>query len=148
MTPTIETIEARPILGIRRRVRTEEIGNTIGELLGRVMPVAAPHMAGPILSRWHTWEADGAEMEVAVPVRAPLDSQGDIQASILPAGPAAVVLHVGPYDTLKDSWAALTAWMAETGTVGRAAPWEEYLDDQGVVPQDEIRSRIVWPIKE
>lgn len=143
----IETIEERPVLGITEFVTLKTIGNKIGELIGRVMPVAGPHMAGPILSRYHTWENDEGDMEVAVPVRAPMADQGEVKASTLPGGPAVVCLHVGPYDDLADSWRAIKTWVEQNGKVSRAPPWEEYLDDPGVVPQAECRTRIVWPIE-
>ena len=147
MEPTIETLEARPALGIRAEVKMQEIGNRMGELIGRVMAVAGPHCAGPIVSRWHTWEDDGGEMEVAVPVREAMEDQGELKASTLPAGPAAVLVHVGAYDNLIESWTALGTWMKENGKVGRAAPWEEYIDDPGATPASEVRTRIVWPIE-
>lgn len=147
MKPTIEELDARPVMGIRRHVRVQEIGNVLGELIGRVMAVVGPHCVGPVLARWHAWEDDQGDMEVAVPVREPCPDQGDVRASSLPAGPAVVHTHVGSYDGLRETWIAVGGWMKAHGKVGRDAPWEEYVDDPGAVPVEALRTRIVWPIE-
>lgn len=147
MNPTIETLERRDALGIRRQVAMAEIGEKMGELIAALMAVAAPHMAGPILTRWLSWGEGTFDMEVAVPVRGLVEGRGDVQATTLPGGPALVLMHVGPYETVKESWMALDAWMKEQGKEGRDAPWEEYIDDPRIVPAAELRTQIVWPIQ-
>lgn len=146
MKPTFETLEERPALGLRRRVRVVEIGDRIGEMMPVLMAVAGPHAAGPPLARWHGWEGDRGEMELAVPVRAPTEGRGEVAATTLPGGRAVVFWHVGPYDGLRAACEALTAWMGEHEVVGRDAPWEEYVDDPRTTPTEELRTRIVWPV--
>jgi len=147
MSPTIETLEPRPILGIRTHVKLNEIGNTIGELLQELMPYVGANAAGAPLARYHTWENDDGQIEVAVPVREPAAGEGRIVADNLPGGRAAVVMHVGPYDGLKETWEALRAWLEEQGHESRDAPWEEYLSDPTQVPPEKLETRVVWPIE-
>lgn len=146
MEPTIETLPERPALGIRRRVAISEIGDRIGELMPRLMAVAGPHCAGPVLARWHGWTGEEGEMELAVPVRAPVDGQGEVQPSTLPGGRAAVWTHVGSYDGLKASWEQASAWIQRSAHPVRAAPWEEYVDDCRTTPVEKLRTLIVFPI--
>ena len=148
MDCTIETLVERPALGIRpsKRVGIQDIGPKIGELMPVLMAVAGPHVAGPPLSRWLTWEDDAGEMELAVPVGQAVEGKGDVKPTTLPGGRAAVCVHVGPYERLKETWQALGEWMKAEGHVGRDAPWEEYVDDCSVTPEARLRTRIVWPI--
>lgn len=146
MAYAVEHLEAQPALGIRVRTRIEEIGDRIGAVLPRLMEVAGEHAAGPVLARWHSWEGDTGEMEVAVPVAPGAQGAGDVVLSQLPAGRAVVTWHVGSYDGLKDAWKRLKAWMADEGLEGGAAPWEEYVSDCAVTPPEELRTRIVWPL--
>ena len=104
-------------------------------------------MAGAPLARYHTWEDDAGEMEVAIPVKEPVEGTDRIQASELPAGRAAVAMHIGPYDNLKETWTALGTWIEEQGLEPAAAPWEQYLSDCGDTPADQLQTRIVWPIR-
>ena len=149
MEPTIETLEARPSAAVRATVQMQEIGNKIGELMPVVMAVAKDSASGPVYARWHCWdEATGdGDMELGVPVAQPLHGAGDVQATELPAGRAAVYWHVGPYDDLKDSWGIVQEWVSAQELTSRGAPWEEYCSDCSVTPPEKLRTRIVWPVE-
>ncbi|MHC4547912.1 MAG: GyrI-like domain-containing protein [Planctomycetota bacterium] len=146
MNFTVETLEPQAVLGIRVQVKMSEIGDKIGELMPELSAFAGSRIAGPPLARWHKWEDDEGEMEVAVPVTEMAEGQGRIEASELPGGPAAVAIHIGPYDGLKATWTALAAWMKEQGHEGSAAPWEQYVSDCYETPAHQLETRIVWPI--
>lgn len=66
----------------------------------------------------------------------------------LPGGRAVEVVHVGPYDTLEVTYAALQTWMAGNGHEPAAAMWESYLSDPEVEPDaSRWRTKIVVPIR-
>jgi len=146
MNPSIETVAPQPVVGIRGHVHISQIGDRIGEAMGKLTTFVGPRMAGAPLARYHTWENDQGEMEVAVPVTEAIDGEGDIVGSTLPGGNAVVVMHVGPYDKLNETWTALGAWIKEQGLEPRAAPWEQYVSDCSVTPPEELETRIVWPV--
>jgi len=144
---TIENVSSRPVVGIREQTKMTEIGNKMGALVPELVTFAGDRVAGPPLARWHTWEGDAGEMEVAIPVREPTAGTDRIQASELPAGRAAIAMHIGPYDNLKDTWTALGEWMKEQALEPAGAPWEEYLSDCDQTPPDQLMTRIVWPVR-
>jgi AraC family transcriptional regulator len=146
MEPSIEILSDQPVLGIRTPVKVSEIGARIGELMPRLMSVAGPHVAGPVVSRWHAWTGEAGEMELAVPVREAVEGGNGVEAATLPGGRAAVFVHTGSYEGLPDAWRVANAWVKEQGHACRAAPWEEYLDDCKVTPVEQVRTRIVIPI--
>ena len=83
-----------------------------------------------------------------MPVAAPLDGSGRIQASELPAGTVATVTHMGPYDALPQAWSALTEWMEAQGLEPAGAPWEVYMTDPGAEPdQSKWRTDIFFPVR-
>ena len=147
MNFTIENISSRPIVGIRAQTTMEEIGDNIRKLMPELGAFVGDRIAGPPLARWHSWEDNAGEMEVAVPVREPMEGTDRIRPSELPAGRAAVAMHIGPFDTVADTWNAFGAWMNEQGLERVASPWEEYLSDPRETPPEELQTRIVWPIK-
>jgi len=55
------------------------------------------------------------EIEVGVPVAAPVREDDRVSAGAFPAGRYATALHTGPYDQLIDATAALLAWAEENG---------------------------------
>ena len=150
MTPEVQTIEAQPTLGIRVSVRQAEIGETVGRLLPKVLAAAGDDAAGPVLARWHHWENDAGEMELAVPVRAARPATGECRPGALPGGRAVVADYVGSYEGLPAAWATFKQWMTDHGhtTDGDVAPWEAYLSDCSVTPAEELVTRIVWPLPE
>ncbi|MHC4955424.1 MAG: GyrI-like domain-containing protein [Planctomycetota bacterium] len=137
----IEEISAQPIVGVRKNVAQTEIGDTVGQVLGELMPRLGPNAVGAPLARYHTWKGDRGEVEVAVPVKEPMEENE------LPGGRAVVAVHVGPYDTLKDTWEAVGVWMKAHGLEGRAAPWEQYVSDCSNTPPEKLETRIIWPIE-
>lgn len=73
---------------------------------------------------------------------------GDVADVALPAGPALVVRHVGPYDTLATTYARLEGWVADHGARTAELLWEEYLVGPGddADPEHWV-TRIVRPLR-
>ena len=67
----------------------------------------------------------------------------------LPGGRWAVFRHVGPYDTLWQTWqAAYRDWLPTSGeTVRDALPFEDYVDDASKVAPEQLRTDICIPIQ-
>ena len=106
MKPECGTIQltAQPVLGIRTTIRMAEIGQAMGPLFGEVyeyLQRSGQTPAGMPLAIYHRMEGDTVDLECALPVAAPLAGAGRIQAGELPAGTAATVTHMGPYDNLR-----------------------------------------------
>ena len=115
MKPVFGTTQlvVQPILGIRTTVAMDKIGEAMGTLFGEVYQYLqrngqAP--AGMPLAIYHSMDRDTVDLECAMPVPSPPAGTGRIQAGELPGGTAGTVTHVGPYDNLRHTWAALTEW--------------------------------------
>ena len=67
----------------------------------------------------------------------------------LPAGRWAVFQHVGPYDTLWQTWqAAYRDWLPTAGYELRdAVPFEDYVDDPSQIAPEKLRTEIFIPIQ-
>ena len=144
-------LTAQPVLGIRTTIRMAEIGKAMGALFGDVYEYlrrSGQTPAGSPLAIYHRMEGGTVELECALPVAAPMAGAGRIQAGELPAGRAATVTHMGPYDDLRQTWSALTKWMESQGLAGAGAPWEVYVTDPGAEPdQSKWRTDIFFPVR-
>jgi effector-binding domain-containing protein len=84
------------------------------------------------------------QIELAVPVGAPVASNGRVRPSVLPEGRFAVLRHTGPYDGLIASNAALQQWAHQHGIefdtwdTAQSSAWrsrfEHYLTDPSKEP--------------
>ncbi len=144
-------LNTQPIMGIRTTSAMRDIGKTMDSLFGEVhgyLQQRGQHPAGRPLAIYYSPPGETVDFECAIPVASPAASAGRIQAGALPAGTAATVTHVGPYDTLPQTWAALTAWMQAQALVGAGAPWEVYVTDPGAEPdQSQWQTEIYFPVR-
>ena len=99
--PKIEERAAQPYVGITRRV-TEGVPAVVDTAFPALFAWLGEHgvePAGPPFIRTREVDTRGEplELDVAVPVAAPVETDGDVRADVLPAGRYLTLLHVGPY---------------------------------------------------
>jgi AraC family transcriptional regulator len=162
-TITKQELAPQPVVVVRKRVKRSEIATAIGEGLPHVFVYAQQKgipLAGLPFCRYPemgmgmvTLEpgmfvaASGAAIEID-PAWTKTAGEGEVRADTLPGGPAAFVMHVGPYDTLPEAYAALEQWIADQGLTAAGAPWECYRTDPGEVPDPkDWKTEIFWPVR-
>lgn len=75
--------------------------------------------------------------------------RGEVELMELPAGRVAVFTHLGPYETLWQTWNKIYHdWLPGSGESLRDAyPYEVYLKEKGKVPVEELVTEIYIPIE-
>ena len=147
--PEIETRAAQPYAAVRARVSMAELGG-LGARFGEVyawLGARGLAPAGPPLFRYNVIDmARELEVDVAVPVAAPVDGNGDghVVSGALPAGRYATLTHVGHPAELVGVTKSLLDWAAAQGLTWDMSPgeggerWggrvEIYLTDPGEEP--------------
>jgi AraC family transcriptional regulator len=149
-------LAAQPVLVVRRRVRRDEIAATIGTSLPKVFLDAQQNglaIADFPITRYLEISVGLVTLETGMRVTAHSgkwtagEGAGDVLAETLPAGPAAVTIHSGPYDQLQAAYAALEEWIAANGFRPAGAPWEAYLNDPADFPNpQDWKTEVCWPI--
>ena len=143
-------IDPQAAVVIRTKARADAMGPAMAELLPAVfafVQASAAEPAGPPFTRYLSMGGEEWEFECGMAVTEPVAGEGRVEATELPGGAVATTVHVGPYETLGQSWDALGAWVVEQGRAGGAAPWELYLTDPGEVPNPaEWRTELVMPL--
>lgn len=153
-------LAAQPVLIVRRRVTRSDIAAAIGEALPHIFQHAQARglaLAGHPFTRYVEVGAGLLTIEPGMRVASPLSSggaapadaggEGTVIEDVLPAGPAAVTVHAGPYETLSDAYAALERWMESTGHRAAGPPWESYITDPAEFPDSkDWRTEVAWPL--
>ena len=104
--------------------------------------------SGPPISRFLEYREDEVCLEAGVPVGKPMEGEGDIRLSELPAGIVAHTVHTGPYDELMKVYPAIYEWLTTQGKQSAGAPWEVYLTDPGNEPDPKKwQTEVNWPVK-
>jgi DNA-binding transcriptional MerR regulator len=141
----------RDVLCIAARTSLATIGETIGECFGELMGYVQEHglqMTGPPLIAYPDpihQEAEGT-IEWCFPIAGPAQPHGRIELRRLSGGPVAWTHHVGPYDQVGAAYAALDAWVAESGRQVAGPPREVYLNDPQTTAPEELLTEVVWPL--
>lgn len=157
--PRIIDLAPQPTVAARVRQSFDELD--IGALFGMHMANVADRIAdlggkpaGAPYARYHEWGPERADIEFGIPVEFPVPNlrplaecePGEVGASELPGGPAALVVHRGAYAGLRAAYDRLHAWMQAEGHTHGGAPWESYVDDPSEVAEADVRTEVAWPV--
>lgn len=146
----IISLEAQPALLTRFRARPENLGQKFLELLPQILEVVLAtdgEMAGAPFARYLDVSGPELDVEVGLPIVAPVPGKGNVICKPLPAGPAAVTWHIGSYEELGNAHAALAEWARANGRTAAGGSWEVYISD----PSDDDdpsgwRTKVVLPL--
>jgi effector-binding domain-containing protein len=135
-TYEITSVELQPRLTavVRGHVEQPDLPAFLGAAFGETIQVitAQQHTpAGPPFARYRM-SGTGFDVEAGFPSPGPVAGTGRVEASELPGGPSAEVLHRGDYAAVGEAYAAAGKWLAEHRYTPNGDAWEEYLDEPGV----------------
>ena len=103
--------------------------------------------AGPPMSVYHGMPSETVDVEAGFPVAAPIQPGDGVVASSLPGGRAVESVHIGPYDTLSETYGEVQRRIEAEGLRPASDMWESYLSDPETKPDPAYwRTRVVWPV--
>ena len=139
-------------LVVRRRVTRDGIAAALAECIPAAFGYAQREglaMVGPPFTRYPEMSMGSLVLEAGVPIAAPPPGEPDegILALTIPAGPAAVTVHRGPYETLLQTYQALDEWIRAEGLTADGPPWEVYVTDPGERPDPATwETQVIQPL--
>ena len=149
-TITITDEPARPTAAVRAQVPmtalTEFFSHAFSETLEAlraqgVQPTGAP------FAKYYGEPGVTVDVEAGFPVATTVTATGNVKPGDLPAGRVAEAIHVGPYDTLPDTYDELSRYFADKKITPAALMWENYLTDPETEPDPaNWQTQICWPI--
>lgn len=140
-------------LAIRFRAPASELPERLGRVYGALSTYLseldeAP--SGPPYTRYFSMDPSEFDVEVGMPISKALRGirgKGEIVLSELPEGSAATAIHVGPYADIESTFERLMTWLSQQGWAVASAPYELYLNGPDTVPESQLQTRIVIPVR-
>ncbi|MCP3802835.1 MerR family transcriptional regulator [Allokutzneria sp. A3M-2-11 16] len=120
----------------------EDIGRTYGDCVTRLM-TAVGEVQGPALGLFPVDLTP--TLEIAAAVQTPVSPPG-VLIETLPATPAAVIIHSGPFEELSLTYHAVFAWIHEHGHTPRGPVRETYLSDPRTTEPAQFVTRVAIPV--
>lgn len=149
-------IELRVLRGhdtatVREKVPSADVPEAIGKIFQAVHEALARQGVetdGAPFARYHEF-GDVYDVEAGVVVPSPITPDGVVVPSELPAGPAAIAVHAGPYETLFTTYEAIDRWLeASTTHLRDGGPWELYITDPSQEPDSrKWLTEVVFPVR-
>jgi effector-binding domain-containing protein len=134
MKITVQTVSARRLAAVRRRVMISSVGTEWRPALDEVWAFLRAHPGlrtdGHNVFVYHHPPRRDVPMDVefGVEVTHTFEPAGDVVPTETPAGEVAVAVHVGGYDRLHLTHDAIHAWHAREGRAFAGTSWEIYGD--------------------
>lgn len=136
-TPEVVDLEPQEAVAVRGEVAMADLTGFFAQAFGQAAAAAASagaEIIGPPFGLYPEVPTDTVVVEAGFPVSAPVEPPAPAHRLVLPGGRAVQAVHVGPYDTLEQTHAALESWMADHDLVGATQMWECYLSDPEAEP--------------
>lgn len=142
--------QAQPVLSIRTRSSVNDLPKVLGEAYGKIMqymgemsetPTDAPFVA------YYNMDMEDLDIEVGFPVSKPIPGNGEVNQSEIPACKQVSCIHIGSYSKSESAYNALIQWVAENGYEAVGTAYEFYLNDPMDTPEDQLKTRIMYPLK-
>ncbi|MER5961462.1 MerR family transcriptional regulator [Streptomyces sp. NPDC002057] len=140
----------RRLAVVRAVCAPTELGETVGECVGRLLSAlgAAEVVWEPPL--WGLYPLDPEErMRIAVGAQTSREEAvPGVEFQVLPGGPVAETVHIGPYAQLPLAYNAVFAAVHERGLRPRAPVREAYLVGPAEAAREDLTTRLIVPVEE
>lgn len=136
-----------------------EIAAAMGRAFATLMRVVHSQglmLAGPPRATYQSWGDAETHFGAEVPiVSAPKNLvEADVKVAQLPEQRAMRFTHHGSYQTIRNTYMRIDAWLREQGKIKTDADWshfapmwEEYVSDPATTPEQELVTYIYLPLR-
>lgn len=141
---------AQPVLSMRTRTAVGNLPQELGKAYGAIMQYLNEIGEKPLevaFAAYYNMDMADLDVEMGFPVPKPLAGKGEIKAGEIPAGKQVSCMYKGPYQKMEPVYNAMTQWINEKGYTPTGAAYEFYYNSPAEVPESELLTKIVFPLK-
>ncbi len=142
--------DERHTVSIQGRVKMSEIPQFVERAYSEIwmeMKRNGWEITGPPFAYYRSWSEGEVDLDCGFPVKGEVVGTVTIRPFTLPAVKAARAIHKGPYMDLVRTYEMVERWIKAKGLEPADRCWEYYLNDPTLVPQGELMTEIIWPIR-
>ncbi len=96
---------------------------------------------------YYNMDMEDLDLELGFPVSKALAGKGEIQPSFIPEGNQVSCMHKGSYSATEPAYNEMLEWIGKNGYEPTGASYEFYYNSPGEVPESELLTKIVFPLK-
>lgn len=147
--PTVVSHEPQDCAVIRERVAMGDLTSFFArafELSASAAAGQGRRIVGPPLAVYFGMPGETIDVAAGFPVDAAITADGSVAPHTLPGGRAVEALHVGPYDTLAQTYERMAEWMQAHSVTPADVMWESYLNEPREDDPGSAQTLITWPI--
>lgn len=146
----IDEQNAQSVLCIRLKTNMERLPAAIGESYGKIMkyleelgvdPQYAPYTA------YYNLDMNDLDVEMGFPVAGVFPDKDGIKAGQIPQGKVVSCMYKGAYAEMEEPYKEIMKWIEDNGHEPTGVYYEYYFNSPGEVPESELLTRIVIPLK-
>ncbi len=141
---------AQPILSIRVKTPLKMLPQLIGQNYMKIMEYLGKigaEPAGAPFTAYYNLDMENLDVEMGFPVAAPLPGSGEILAGEIKSGKVVSALYKGPYAGMESAYNEIFRVIAESQVEMAGVYYEYYFNSPDEVPESELLTKIVIPLK-
>lgn len=141
---------AQSVLSMRTRTTLKNLPQELGQAYGAIIQYLNEIGEQPgeaAFAAYYNMDMNDMDVEMGFAVARPLAGKGAIKAGEIPAGKQVSCLHKGPYNQMELVYNAMMQWFAEHGHTPTGVAYEFYYNSPAEVPESELLTKIVFPLK-
>lgn len=136
---------------VREEVPQAALAEAMGRLFQTVMAALREQGVEATSAPFARYHAMGqiVDLEAGVIITDAFRPSNDVKPGELPAGPAAIAVHTGSYESLHLTHEAMERWLeANPGQRPNGGPWELYVTDPSDEPDpNRWMTEVIYPLK-
>lgn len=145
----VKTLGDQPVLRIRRTIRPEDCNPAadIEEVFHILNRQGLKQAGPPYFSAGEPDDHGCSTTESGIPVNAPGQREGEVEAAVQRGGDVASLLYRGPYEGIEAAYRQLWTEIDEQGFRPTGEPRDSYLTSPDATPDpDDYLTEVIWPI--
>lgn len=142
--------KAQPVLSVRRTTSVGSLPEEIGKAYNSIIQYLNELGEQPVeaaFTAYYNMDMEHLDVEMGFPVSRRLEGKGEIKANEIPGGRYAECMYKGPYAEMGPVYEEMNKWIAEKSLEATGTAYEFYYNSPMDVPESELLTKVVFPLK-